>query len=308
MPGADASGVVAVDWGTSSFRLWVLDRDGAVLSESRGPEGMSRAATLGFPEVLSRHLERAKAPAGLPVVIAGMAGARQGWTEAAYMTTGAPLVDLAAQAVAVPFAGREVHILPGVAQDHRGEADVMRGEETQLLGLLHSDAPPERVVMPGTHSKWVSLQDGAIARFTTYLTGELFGLLTQHSTLAPALETSVDVIASADFEQAVGDAFSRPAAALEQLFGLRAGGLLGHTTAEVGRVRLSGLLIGAEIGLAAERHGLGPVTLVASGSAAELYGLALRKAGLPFTLADAAEAARSGLRAAARSLYTEYLS
>ena len=145
---------VAVDWGTSSFRLWLVDRAGNILGERRSHEGMMVAGKPGFATVLQSHLEAVGAAPGLPVVVCGMAGARGGWVEAGYVDTPARLASILKHAVTVPGQDRDIRILPGIAQRDRKAPDVMRGEETQLLGALGMDAAGDAVVcMPGTHSK-----------------------------------------------------------------------------------------------------------------------------------------------------------
>ncbi|MGY4482551.1 2-keto-3-deoxy-galactonokinase [Bradyrhizobium sp. LM3.2] len=145
---------VAVDWGTSSFRLWLIDRAGKVLTERRSDEGMLAAAKAGFPAVLQSHLAAVEAPDHLPVLVCGMAGARTGWVEAGYVDTPAPLSAVLKQAARVPGETRDIRILPGIAQRDTKAPDVMRGEETQLLGALGLDTAGEALVcMPGTHSK-----------------------------------------------------------------------------------------------------------------------------------------------------------
>ena len=131
----------AVDWGTSSFRLWLVDGAGRALAERRSDEGMMAAARSGFAAVLHAHLAALSAPPDLPVIICGMAGARQGWVEAGYVDTPAPLAAIPAGAVIVPEKSRDVRILPGIAQRDRDAPDVMRGEETQLLGALGHRGP-----------------------------------------------------------------------------------------------------------------------------------------------------------------------
>ena len=176
------AGYVAVDWGTSSFRLWLVDRAGAVLDERRSPEGMMVASKLGFAAVLQSHLDAVGAGNDLPVGICGMAGARQGWVEAGYIDTPAHLASILAGAVVVPGLSRDVRILPGIAQRDRNAPDVMRGEETQLLGALGMDAADDAVVcIPGTHSKWAMVKDGTVERFATFMTGELFGAISRET-------------------------------------------------------------------------------------------------------------------------------
>src|SRR5471030_2069696 len=130
---------VAVDWGTSSFRLWLIDGAGSVLKERRSQEGMMEAGKLGFATVLQSHLDAVGAANNLPVVICGMAGARQGWVEAGYIDTPARLASILQGAVPVPGQSRDIRILPGIAQRDPKTPDVMRGEETQLLGSLGAD-------------------------------------------------------------------------------------------------------------------------------------------------------------------------
>ena len=133
----------AVDWGTSSFRLWLIDRAGGVLQERRSQEGMMAAAKLGFAAVLQSHLDDVGAANDLPVVVCGMAGARQGWVEAGYIDTPAHLAFILERAVPVPGQTHDIRILPGIAQRDPKAPDVMRGEETQLLGALGVDAAGE---------------------------------------------------------------------------------------------------------------------------------------------------------------------
>lgn len=292
---------VAVDWGTSSFRLWILAASGAVLNASRGPEGMAVAAEAdgGFPGVLSRHLAVASAPADIPILIAGMAGARQGWLEAPYITAPAPLTDLAANAIPVAFEGRDARILPGVAQRTTGAEDVMRGEETQLLGV---GVQHGMVCIPGTHSKWVTLNDGRITRFNTFMTGELFAVLGAHSILQHGVAKGAAVQPDDPaFLNAVSEMQTDGAALTAKLFSVRARGLVGAADGVSGAARLSGLLIGAEIAAAAPS---GPVTLLASGGASDLYAAAFAAVGIETTTLEAETASQKGLLQAARMIWS----
>ena len=297
----DQAFCVVVDWGTSSFRLWVLAANGAVIGESRGPEGMATAAasTGGFPDVLARHLATAKAPADTHILIAGMAGARQGWREAPYITTPALLADVAAGAIAVDYEGRDVRILPGVAQTTSGAEDVMRGEETQLLGAGVQDG---MVCIPGTHSKWVTLQNGKVAHFNTFMTGELFAVLGAHSILQHGVTPAMQIAPNAPaFLEAVREMQVDGAALTAKLFSVRARGLVGDADGASGAARLSGLLIGAEI--AAARPD-GPVTLLASSAASELYAAGLTAANVQTKTLDAEMASQAGLLRAAQMIWS----
>ena len=292
---------VIVDWGTTSFRAWLVARDGGVLAESRGREGMTHCVTSGFEPVLRAHLAAMEAPVGLPVLICGMAGARQGWVEAPYVDAPTRLADFAASAVSVPNGFTDIRILPGIAQRDPLAPEVMRGEETQLLGL--GDAAPRRLVcMPGTHSKWVEIEDGWVRRFATFITGELFSLLSKHSTLAFAMDG--DTPFGADTPAFVKALDKASDLSLGGLFGVRAAQLLSFETRADGAAHLSGLLIGAEA-LAARQNfpDYGDVTLIASGSIVDLYNAALQRMGLNVRHVDADDAVRRGLFSAAHSIW-----
>lgn len=300
---------VGVDWGTSSFRAWLMAADGQVLAHTRSSEGMLHCAQkAGFAPVLQAHLAQLQAPAGLPVLMCGMVGARQGWLEAPYLHTPTRLDALHQGAVQVPFAsgGHEVRILPGVACTQAQQPDVMRGEETQLLGAIAPDFTGA-VCIPGTHSKWIALTRGTITGFTTYMSGELFSVLANHSILSHA----VDVAASAQqpdaaFLEGVATALAEPAALTHTLFRLRAAQLLGHEQRADGAARLSGLLIGAELAAvrAREQGEAGhSVQLIAAAALGTLYQAALAASGFAPTLHDAEDASRQGLVQAARRLW-----
>ena len=182
-----------------------------------------------------------------------MAGARQGWVEAPYAETPASPGDLAAGAIRVEGLTRDVRILPGVAQKAGGRPDVMRGEETIVLGLAaEADAI---VCLPGTHSKWVAVEGGRITGFSTFMTGEVFALLAGQSILRHAVEAGLDVLAERDaFASGVEAEFEAPELVLNRLFALRAAGLLGGAGAAETTARLSGLVIGLEMAGARRLH------------------------------------------------------
>jgi 2-dehydro-3-deoxygalactonokinase len=253
---------VVVDWGTSSFRGWLMSADGEALAESRGGEGMlhcTGGAGAGFAPVLRDHLARLGAAEGAPVLICGMAGARQGWVEAPYLRTPTRLDALHEGAIRIDAPG-DIRILPGVAQARPDRPDVMRGEETQLLGVTEADFTG-LVCIPGTHSKWIRIEAGRIVEFSTYMTGELYSVIAQHSILAHALETAGNETSplatdSQPFREGLSTALAEPAALTASMFRLRAAQLLGFEQRADGAARLSGLLIGTELADAARRHGL----------------------------------------------------
>ena len=298
---------VAVDWGTSSFRLWLIGRDGGVLAERRSGEGMTTAARTGFAEVLASHLAAISAPAGLPVLICGMAGAKQGWIEAGYLDTPAALADIPAAAVRIPGIDADIRILPGLAQRDAMAPDVMRGEETQLLGAAGELGNGDHLVcMPGTHSKWVRLSGGRVEGFSTFMTGELFDAIAKNTILSHAIAEAGAISGdNAAFRAAVARMVEKPALATSQLFSVRAGSLIAGLSPEDAKARLSGTLIGLEIAGALSLVAEGtPVALVVSGGLGALYREALAAAGLSPSLIDADAAVRNGLAAGARALWS----
>jgi 2-dehydro-3-deoxygalactonokinase len=298
-----AEGFVVVDWGTSSFRGWLMSANGEALAESRGGEGMLHCAGTGFAPVLRDHLARLGAPAGAPVLICGMAGARQGWVEAPYLKTPTRLDALHEGAIRVEAPG-DIRILPGIAQARGEQPDVMRGEETQLLGVTEPDFTG-LVCIPGTHSKWVRIEDGRVVAFSTYMTGELFSVVSQHSILAHAIEAAGPPPAdSQPFREGLATALKAPTALTAALFRLRAAQLLGFEQRADGAARLSGLLIGTELADAARQYGSRQsVRLIATGTLGRLYEAALNGQGVNVTAIDAEKASQLGLSKAALAIW-----
>jgi len=299
---------VAVVWGTSSFRLWLADRTGRILAERRSQEGMMLVERLGgFAAVLQSHLDVIGAPADSPVVVCGMAGARQGWTEAGYLETPASLSSILERAVAVPHAARDIRILPGIAQRHPNRPDVMRGEETQLLGAFGLGETVNAIVcMPGTHSKWVRLRDGKVEGFATFMTGELFSVISRETILSYAVAGANDAEDVEAFRAAVSEACASPALATNLLFHVRSGQLLYGGEASAALARISGTLIGLELagGLLNAAPG-DDVTLIASGRLQALYQSAFDRLSIPIRLIDADEVVFQGLSVAAKAIWPE---
>ncbi|MFC6487586.1 2-dehydro-3-deoxygalactonokinase, partial [Nitratireductor sp. GCM10026969] len=244
-------------------------------------------------------------PADLPVVVAGMAGARGAWREAAYLDTPAPLDALHSHAVRIEGLGRDVRILPGVCQRTAGREDVMRGEETQLAGARAAGHGTGLFCLPGTHSKWAWLEAGRLTAFTTFMTGELFAILSEHSILAETVGTDGESASSA-FTDAVGEMLEEGAGLTGRLFTIRAAALLGRGAPAEAKTRLSGLLIGAEVAaMRARCEGAGEVFLVAGGAQARAYEAALTAAGFGCRNLDGGALVRQGLFFAARALWPE---
>lgn len=291
-----------VDWGTSSFRLWLVRADGHVLAQSRSDEGMMYAAGTGFAVTLEKHLQILQAPADLPVIVSGMAGARQGWMEAPYVNLPAGCDDLSEQAIKVPHKTRDIRILPGLAQNDAEAPNVMRGEETQLSGIART-VPSALICMPGTHCKWVELKNAQVTGMSTFMTGEIFAVLSRHSILQHAVDLNCDFDGTTPaFANAATKAMAAPAHVLAMIFSVRASQLLGFEERANGAAYLSGLLIGAEVAAARELYGARPAGLVASARLNRLYQPVMEQAGFSVTLFDGEKAVRTGLLAAAMQI------
>ncbi len=261
-PGGQDS-YIAIDWGTSARRIYLIDQEGNVRAEERDGRGVSTVEKDEYTRLIADIRQRL---GPWPVIAAGMVGSRIGWVETPYVRTPAGIEAIADAAIVL--ASENVTLLPGVAQSATGRVDVMRGEETQALGAWISGAVPAnaRLCQPGTHNKWIRLRDGRIESFTTVMTGELFALLRDNGTLAPFLQEPVrddahfraGVIA-AGTGRAIGAA----------LFHARAATLLGDLPAGAASSYVSGLLIGSDIwegGSGEER-----LSVVASDELARLY-------------------------------------
>jgi 2-dehydro-3-deoxygalactonokinase len=250
--GASATArLIALDWGTTSLRAYLLGDAGRILDRRTEPMGILNVANRDFGKVLDAITVEWRAAGGdLPVIASGMIGSAQGWIQAPYVDAPAGLGTIARGVVEGP--GSSLRVVPGVAQ--RGaSADVMRGEETQIFGMLaHRPELGGRstLVLPGTHSKWVRVTDGAIDRFTTYMTGELFSVLRSHSILgrlaAGASEPNAEAAAAA-FARGVRRAADASDGLAGLLFSARSGVLVGDLGAEDSLEYLSGILIGDEV-------------------------------------------------------------
>ena len=292
---------IAVDWGTSNLRGWTIDAGGNVLASRSSPKGMGKLSREEFPAALGELLDGVDLAGPTDVLVCGMAGARQGWLEAPYLEAPTDLRGLLKGAVR-PDSGSDklkVSILPGVCQK-QGADNVMRGEETQLLGLA-STLPGYSglVCMPGTHSKWALLDGTKIEHFTTAMTGEMFEILSTHSVLRHSLGGDLDTPERAEgFAAGAKDGLEHPANLLGQMFRVRASALVSGRQPAWCAGYLSGLLIGTEI--AANRHQIGnePVPLIGSHVLCALYGQVLEMAGAAGRPVDATAVVLAGLKAA----------
>jgi 2-dehydro-3-deoxygalactonokinase len=283
---------IAVDWGTSNLRAFAMAADGRVLAEASSDEGMGKLSREGFEPALVR-LIGAWLDDRPPVVACGMVGSRQGWCEAPYRAVPCTPLDHAAL-VKAPTADPRltVWIAPGLKQAQ--PADVMRGEETQIAGALRLMPGYDGVIcLPGTHSKWVHVSAGEVVSFQTFMTGELFALLSGASVLRHGMQT--EGWDDAAFDGAVSDAISRPERIAARLFTIRAEGLIAALAPDAARARLSGLLIGTELA-AARPYWLGQrVTLVGAERISAAYARALAAQGVEAKRLSATDCTLAGL-------------
>ncbi|HEX9168685.1 MAG TPA: 2-dehydro-3-deoxygalactonokinase [Roseiarcus sp.] len=244
--------LIAIDWGSSSFRAYLMSAKGEVLDEVASGDGIANVKAGEYPAALKRLVGRwLEANPSLPVVASGMVGSRHGWREAPYVELPAGPREVAKRLTQVEAEGRRVHLVPGLSFADEAGGDVMRGEETEIFGVAEAGA--RLIVLPGSHSKWARIEGERVAVFTTFITGELFAALRDH--------TIAGAFARAAPAKAPGAAFARgvergAAAAggktksglLGLLFGARALPLIGKLDPDDSGEYLSGLVIGAEIG------------------------------------------------------------
>lgn len=286
--------LLGIDWGTSNRRAWWLADGGGVLAEVSDDQGLL-AAQGRFAEALQSLLRAGPAlPPAAPVLMSGMVGAASGWHEAPYLDAREPLAALVRKLVAVPAARPRTFIVPGVCwSSPDGSVDVMRGEETQLLGALALGHGDGWYLLPGTHSKWVHLAGGCVADLATYMTGELFALLTRHGTLAsvtgPAPEDARSDTPTHPQAFARGVAAAARSGLSNALFGCRAQVVAGRMPAGDAREYLSGLLIGAEWQDVQRRAGHAPehITLIGTPELARRYAFVAAASGCHIDTLDA---------------------
>jgi 2-dehydro-3-deoxygalactonokinase len=280
-----SAALIAIDWGTTSVRAYRLDAHGCILDERSAHLGVQNVEAGRFPEAL-RALLGGAAGDDLPMIACGMIGSRQGWIEAPYRECPAALAAIATALTPVP--GTRLCIVPGlICRDAYGVPDVMRGEETQIVGALDGDAGPPTtrriVILPGTHSKWALIGTAGIEAFATFMTGELYAVLREHSILR-RLAASGSCGDGAAFDRGVRASLREAAALPHDLFSARTLALTAELAPAAVDDYLSGLLLGAEIAAARrwlQQHGVGgdSMTLVGDAALCERYRRALALAG-----------------------------
>ena len=293
---------IAVDWGQTRQRVWLMGAGGNLLAERSADQGMERLTRDGFETTLLAMIEDFLSDAiTTPVLCSGMVGSAEDWAEVPFQAV--PCAPQSADSFVTARtddARIAVTILPGLSQTSPAP-DLMRGEETQIAGFLQSNPKFDGVlVMPGTHSKWVHISAEEVVSFQTFLTGELYALLARQSVLRNAV--AIGGWDDAAFESGVSEAISRPESVAAKLFSLQAQSQLAQGTPEAARARLSGLLIGME--LAATRpYWLGQnLTVLAAPDIGKIYARALSLQGLQAPVLDSAPLVREGLQTAYEAL------
>jgi 2-dehydro-3-deoxygalactonokinase len=261
--------VIAVDWGTTSFRAYRLDAEGRILETRASGDGI--LSVKDFSAVLKARVGDWK---DTPILMSGMVGSRQGWREAAYVECPAGFEEICKKLLHVQ---NSVWIVPGLIC-RGGVPDVMRGEETQILGCGVTQGV---VCLPGTHSKWVEVAGGKIQRFSTCMTGEVFAVMKAHSILGRMMAGEGD-----SFLQGVARS-GEPGGLLHHFFGVRTRSLVGELFDPASY--LSGILIGHELRAAGTRT----VSLLGAPQLTALYAKAGEALGIETTVLPA----ESGVRA-----------
>jgi 2-dehydro-3-deoxygalactonokinase len=289
------NGFIAVDWGTTNRRAYRIDPSGKSTGEFEDAKGVLAVPAGGFPDAVAEIRQRL---GNLPLLLAGMVGSNRGWKEAPYVPTPAGLDDLVAKLV---WPSEDVAIVPGVSYVADDRADVMRGEEVQLLGaavagMIHPDA---LVSHPGTHNKWVTLHECRIHNFRTVMTGELFSLLKDHSILSDLLQGEVKVDDA--FREGARRSMQHEALSAD-LFTARARVLLGEGDKEDAPSWTSGLLIGADVRIGLTLPTGAQVVVIGRPELTRLYAAAIGQANRPAIELDGEQCFLAGIHEIAKRI------
>lgn len=281
---------VLADWGTTNLRGWRVDDQGVVVSRYQSDMGLLKSVDVGFAKVFDELVQSLGAQADTPALIAGMVGSSIGWHEVPYTPTPANAQAIAANALLIPDRAN-TWIIGGV--NHQGDngPEVMRGEEVQALGILQQHPDARWLCLPGTHTKWVRLENGSIRAFTTYMTGELYRWVTRDSLIATQIQSdefNADAFAK-------GQQLAQQHAALTSaLFQLRTRFLAGELRDDQVASAASGLLIQHELS-AATRSLDAPVYLCGAERVAQPYTQALQHCGIESHVIDPEQATIAGM-------------
>lgn len=286
--------LIGVDWGTSSFRAYLINRDGEVIDSISAAEGILSVRDGDFESVFERLLaDWLRDYSSLPILLSGMITSKNGWFEVDYVQVPAEVSSIASALAGFETSrGRKLHFVTGLAVTGAEMApDVMRGEETELIGQICHRNNDGLFLLPGTHSKWVRIEGRRIVDFQTFMTGEVYALLKQHSILGKLMSCCSE--SGAAFERGILWRTAHAASILHLLFSVRTFPLFGQMVAEDVADYLSGLLIAEEIsGALSFRENLPEVTVIGRGDLADRYCRALGLMGVSATAAPQGMVAR----------------
>ena len=297
---------ISADWGTSNLRIWGIDRRGQVIDTINNGKGMSSLIPSEFEPYLISLIENwlpKEGNAKCPIIICGMAGAKNGWKEAAYLKAPCPPINKK-KIIQVETDDQRisVSIVPGIMQT--SPPDVMRGEETQIAGYLSKNPDFDGIIcLPGTHTKWVHISANEIVSFKTFMTGEIFLSLSERSILKSSVQSND--FDSTSFLEAFEDTYSNPALLSSKLFGLRAADLLENTSTKFLKSKLSGYLIGCELA-GAKSYWLGQnIIMIGYNDLCILYQKALKKLGMNATIENTQNVTLDGLKQVISDSYNQ---
>lgn len=286
--------MIAVNWGTSNFRAYKVNAQGRVEAERSSDRGAAMVPAGGFQDALAGEIMEWLDGHDNRILMCGMVGARRGWKEAPYLQIPASFEQVVQGVIKLDVEGLDVRIVPGlICADWNGVPDVMRGEETEILGCSTEAGWNMHFCLPGTHSKWVRIEDGKIGTFSTSMTGDLFRAIRESTILRSCTQHEPDDenafllgVARSGHEGELG----------HSLFGVRTLVLAGKMDETSASSYLSGLLIGSEVRAMARKdddvHLIGEVSLCA------LYQKALRELGVSSTIEPGGAALRGLMRIA----------
>ena len=292
---------IAADWGTTHMRAWAIGDTDNVLAYRESNEGMKDLQQNEFEPVLLRLIENWLDDNKVTNVMAcGMVGAKQGWVETPYLKVPCVPIDNSQLTIAsTKNTHIKVYLVPGVMQHQ--PADIMRGEETQIAGFINENPNFNGVVcLPGTHAKWVRVKDGKITNFKTFMTGELFGVISNHTLIRHSI--SIKGWNHASFEIGVHEGFKNPGSIASNLFSLRSESIVNDSDRYEARSRLSGLLLGLELNGAQSYWKNNNVTLIGSELLSNIYYQGIEILGGQSNLFSLETATLSGLSSAYKEI------
>lgn len=291
MSDTDKAVLIGLDWGTTSLRAHLIGPEGVLLDTISSADGILSPEGKDFKKTFERIVGPwLSIDPTLPVIASGMITSRNGWLETPYLPLPAGPAEFAAALTCFDVNDtQQIYFVTGASYENiLGTPDIMRGEETQIIGCMQQDNPtPEVYLLPGTHSKWASSQSGEIKNFMSYMTGEIFALLKNHSILGTLVTPNKNPL-SDGFLKGVKNRFQSDTSLLHQVFSTRTLALFDQLPSDEISDFLSGLLIGEEVKSAKLNFDIEvtqTVQIIGRDDLAQRYSLALNMAGISNTIA-----------------------